>query len=279
MLNTLLKNVVDLDKEDNDVKRLNTKVCKPSGKFQTFQDVELQCDIIYMPKDQGFKYLLTCIETKSKTGDIEPLKNKSGEELKRAFTAIWNRDPKVINPNIKEIYTDKGKEFENKVIQEFFKSHGLIIKYSITNRHSQQGMIERFNYVIKKVLWAKMSVEEEKNQKTNTQWVKYVRKFVKEYNKANANITKDKPIKHWFGDPIVKGKILAEGTQVYVMKDYPTDYTGKRLYGDKPRAGEYKYDKVKRKITRICIYPNQEPRYMVEGRDNVSYQRNQLIIA
>ena len=230
-----------------------------------------------MPNDHGYKYLLTCIELKSKTADVEPLKSKTGEELHQAFVKIWNRN--IINPNIKELYTDKGKEFENKLIQDFFKSHGIVIKCSITNRHSQQGMIERFNYTLKKVIFSRLSIDEERTQKPSTQWLKYIRKFITQYNQVNAKMTKDKPIKHWFGDPIVKGKILAEGTQVYVMKDYPTDFTGKRQYGNKPRAGEFKYDKVKRKITRICIFPNQEPRYMVEGRDNVSYQRNQLIIA
>ena len=44
-----------------------------------------------MPEDHGYKYLLTCIELKRKAGDMEPLKKKDGETLKRAFTAIWNR--------------------------------------------------------------------------------------------------------------------------------------------------------------------------------------------
>ena len=74
MLNALYKNVGGLDKNDDDVKRLNTRVGKPSGKFQTFQDVSLQCDIIYMPNDHGYKYALTCVELKSRICDIEPLK-------------------------------------------------------------------------------------------------------------------------------------------------------------------------------------------------------------
>ena len=281
MINELMK-AVDLDpKKDDELKRITTKVGRPAGKFDVFQDVSLQCDIIYMPKDQGYKYLLTCIELKSKTADVEPLKTKNAEELHKAFVKIWNRN--IINPNIKELYTDKGKEFENSVIQNFFKSHGIMIKYSLTNRHSQQGMIERFNYVIKKVLWSKMSIEEEKNQKTNTEWVKYIRKFITQYNQVNAKMpkNKEKPISHWFGDPVIKKseRILPENTEVHRMLDYPIDYTGKRLYGNRPRAGEFKYEKRKRKIEKICIYPNQPVKYMLSGLNNVSYQRNQLILA
>ena len=279
MLKTLLKDVVKVDPESDEAKRITTKVGRPAGKFDVFQDVSLQCDIIYMPKDQGYKYLLTCIELKSKTADVEPLKTKNAEELHKAFVKIWNRN--IINPNIQQLYTDKGKEFENKLIQDFFKSHGIMIKYSLTNRHSQQGMIERFNYVIKKVLWSKMSIEEEKNQKTNTEWVKYIRNFIIKYNQSNSKMTKEKPISHWFGDPVIKKneRILPENTEVHRMLDYPIDYTGKRLYGNRPRAGEFKYEKRKRKIERICIYPNQPVKYMLSGLNNVSYQRNQLILA
>ena len=92
-----------------------------------------------------------------------------------------------------------------------------------------------------------MSDKEERTGKPNREWIKYVRDFVSEYNEGNNEITKDKPIKNWFEDPIIKSKILTVGTLVYVMKDFATDVDGKRLYGNKPRAGEFKYDRVKRK--------------------------------
>ena len=115
MIKGLLKEVVKVDPESDEAKRITTKV---GAKFDVFQDVSLQCDIIYMPIDHGYKYLLTCIELKSKTADVEPLKTKKAEELHKAFFKLWNRH--IINPNIKQLYTDKGKEFENKLIQYFF---------------------------------------------------------------------------------------------------------------------------------------------------------------
>ena len=108
-----------------------------------------------MPIDHGFKYLLTCIELKSKTADVEPLKTKSGTELRQAFIKLWNRN--IINPNIKQLYTDKGKEFENSIIKLFFALHGMMIKYSKTNIRSQQGMIERFNYDKKGIMGANVN--------------------------------------------------------------------------------------------------------------------------
>ena len=67
MIKGLLKEVVKVDPESDEAKRITTKVGRPAGKFDVFQDVSLQCDIIYMPIDHGYKYLLTCIELKSKT--------------------------------------------------------------------------------------------------------------------------------------------------------------------------------------------------------------------
>ena len=45
MLKTLLKDVVDVDPETDEAKRITTKVGKPAGKFNVFTDVSLQCDI------------------------------------------------------------------------------------------------------------------------------------------------------------------------------------------------------------------------------------------
>ena len=97
-------------------------------------------------------------------------------------------------------------------------------------------------------------------------------------SKKNRKKLRALPISNYFNPPKIKNKnILNEGVEVHVAKDFPTDHTGKRLYG-KIRAGEFKYEGIKRKITQVCIYPNQDVRYLIEGK-KASYQRNQLILA
>ena len=268
---------VGIDPEDIDTKRITTKVDKPNGKFQVFQSVALQCDLIFMPKDHGYIYILSVVDLHNKECDAEPLKSKTAETLKEAFTKVFNRN--IINSaNVKEIYSDLGTEFTGGIIQDFFKKHNILIKFSRTNRHSQQAVVEHMNYILKKVLWSKMSIEEQKTGKTNTTWVKYLPKLIK---MMNENKQKEKPIKYYFNDPKIKKneKILSEGTEVYVMRDFPVDnIQGKRLYGN-IRAGEAKFDTVKRKINRVCIYPNQPVRYQVSGIENASYSRGQLLLA
>ena len=266
-----------IDPQDIDTRRITTKVEKPNGKFQVFKSIALQCDLIVMPSDKGYEYILTVVDLHNREVDAEPLKGKTGEALKEAFIKVFNRN--IINSaNVKEMYTDLGTEFNNSTIQNFFKDHNILIKFSRTNRHSQQAVVEKMNYRLKKVLWTKMSVEEQKTGKTNTTWVQYLPTLIKMLNEEKP---KEEPISYYFNPPKIKKneKILTEGTEVYIMKDYPTDnLVGKRLYGN-IRAGEAKFETVKRKITRICIYPNQPVRYMVTGIDNTSYSRGQLLLA
>ena len=50
------------------------------------------------------------IDVFSKYGWAMPLKNKSADETVRAFTEIWDSEQKPP----KFLWTDKGKEFDNK---------------------------------------------------------------------------------------------------------------------------------------------------------------------
>ena len=111
---------------------------------------------------------------------------------------------------------------------------------------------------------------EQKTGKTNTDWIVNLPPLVK---MMNENREKEKPIKYYFKCPAIKKneKLLQEGDEVYIMRDYPVD----NLVGHR----EAKFETVKRRIVRVCIYPNQPPRYMVSGIDNTSYSRGQLLVA
>ena len=63
--------------------------------------------------NNGYKYLLIIIDIFSKFWWIDPLKNKKGEIVSKAFNQIFkeNRVPKYL-------WTDKGKEFYNKNLKE-----------------------------------------------------------------------------------------------------------------------------------------------------------------
>ena len=65
----------------------------------------------YSRTNKGFKYILMIIDVFSKYGWAIPLKNKTSAEVVRAFTELWNSGQKPP----KYLWTDKGKEFNNRV--------------------------------------------------------------------------------------------------------------------------------------------------------------------
>ena len=77
-------------------------------------------DLVEMGKfskwNKGIKYLFMVIDVFSKFGWIEPLKDKRGETVAKAFGKIFNagRRPRFL-------WTDKGKEVYNKDVKELLK--------------------------------------------------------------------------------------------------------------------------------------------------------------
>ena len=67
-----------------------------------------------------YRYILTGINVFSKFGFAKPLRNKSGQEVARAFAEIFKMGKLPLR-----IQTDDGKEFRNQVVQDLFKMHNI----------------------------------------------------------------------------------------------------------------------------------------------------------
>lgn len=76
-------------------------------------DSQFQVDLVdmsmYSKENDGYKYMLTCIDVLSKFAWVRLLKNKAGLEVPNAFASILSegRVPQ-------KLQTDRGKEFFNK---------------------------------------------------------------------------------------------------------------------------------------------------------------------
>lgn len=108
-----------------------------------------QADLVDLSRlaryNNGFKYLLTCIDVFSKYGWAIPIKSKSAESIYLAFTKIFKkRRPK-------KLQTDKGKEFLNKIFLNLLKSKKIHF-YQI-NSDLKACVVERFNRTIKEKMW------------------------------------------------------------------------------------------------------------------------------
>lgn len=95
--------------------------------------------------NQGFRYLLTCIDILSKYAWAIPLKTKGGKEIVKAFSSIFlTRKPKILQ-------TDKGKEFKNAHLQKFLKQQD--VRFFTTFNNTKASIVERFNRTLKTKMW------------------------------------------------------------------------------------------------------------------------------
>lgn len=115
-------------------------------------DKQWQADLADMTSlskhNDGFKYLLTVIDCFSKYAWAIPLKSKSSSALVLAFkTLLHKSNPR--KPN--RLQTDKGTEFLNKDLQEFFNEKA--IHHFASESDQKAAMAERFNRTLKGRMW------------------------------------------------------------------------------------------------------------------------------
>ena len=114
-------------------------------------DAQWQADLVDVSqlatKNQGVKYLLTCIDIFSKYAWVKPLTVKTGKALVIAFKDILksNRKPVVLQ-------TDQGKEFINTPFQQFLKSESIDY-FTTYNEDIKASVVERFNRTLKTKMW------------------------------------------------------------------------------------------------------------------------------
>ena len=96
--------------------------------------------------NKGYKYILMIIDTFSKYGWAIPLKTKSGVDVTKAFSNLWNHQKPP-----QRLWTDKGKEFYNKAMKDLMDRHHVQI-YS-TENEEKSSVVERWNRTIKRIMW------------------------------------------------------------------------------------------------------------------------------
>jgi len=113
-------------------------------------DEQWQADLVDLQSlekyNDGFKYLLTCIDLFSKFAWAIPLKSKVSDNVKNAFITIFKTGRKPY-----KLQTDKGTEFVNKEVQKFLKSED--VDFFTTNSEMKASVVERFNRTLKEKMW------------------------------------------------------------------------------------------------------------------------------
>ena len=101
----------------------------------------------YGPENnRGYRYVLVIIDKFSKFGWTIPLKNKKAQTIKDSFKNVFISSKR--KPNL--IKTDRGKEFDNNIFQDFLNKNN--IKYFSRNSSFGSVFAERLNRTIRDLL-------------------------------------------------------------------------------------------------------------------------------
>lgn len=136
---------------------------------------------LYASENQGFRFLLTVIDTFSKFAWTVPVKSKSGKEVTKAMQSIFYllRVPR-------HLQTDNGKEFFNNSFQKLMQKYD--INHYTTFSALKASIVERFNRTLKGMMWKEFSMN------GNYHWISMLKKLTDKYNATKHRTIKMAPI-------------------------------------------------------------------------------------
>ena len=82
-----------------------------------------QADLLFMPADRGYKYLLVVVDLYDRKTDAEPIKHKNAQDIINGFKAIYKR--KILDMPQMFIQTDAGSEFKG-IVEQYFENNNVI---------------------------------------------------------------------------------------------------------------------------------------------------------
>jgi L-rhamnose mutarotase len=151
-------------------RKFPTRKYKTAGPNEMWQ-MDLMEMIPYASINDGFRYILTCVDAYTRFARAQPVKNKDGKTMTSAIQEMLSDD------NVpRHVQTDLGKEFYNKSVQDLFSKH-QINHYSV---HSQfkAALVERFNRTLRERLNRLFT------HQRNKKWVETLPKIIDAYNNS-----------------------------------------------------------------------------------------------
>lgn len=241
----------------------------------------IQADLLFLPNDKGFRYLLVVVDNGSRKTDAEPLKTKDSNTVLKAFKKIFERG--VIKIPESRLEVDPGKEFQGSV-SKFFEDKGIHIKVGKPDRHRQQALVERRNQTIGEALWKAMVYDQLETGKVSEKWTSRLRDVIDSINEKYKNYKLPKPK----DTPVCEGdscELLDIGTKVRVMLDAPIEvglHKEIKLMG-RFRKADVRWNPKVRIVKQVLLKPNAPPLYLLDGNDTsrgidltAAYTKNQL---
>ena len=241
-------------------------------------DYNFMADLLELPETKkGFKYLLVVVDLATDEFDIEPITNNKSLTVVDAMKKMFNR--RYIKKPYASIRTDGGAEFKD-VFEKYCYENNILHKIGVAGRHQQTANVERLNRELGRLFNGYMNAIEEKTGETYKEWVEVVPKV-----RAMLNDFRKKPE----GDPFTDVYPTVDLTKqpkykihdvVYRMSEKPLDALGKKQPTQNFRMGDYRWERIPRKIVKVLRYAGKVPiRYILENLPNVAYAEYELMPA
>ncbi|KAL3075505.1 hypothetical protein niasHS_012012 [Heterodera schachtii] len=145
--------------------------------FMTDVQVDLADFQALSRHNRGHRYLLVAVDVLSKRLFVVPLKNKRAEEMLEAFNKLIDQMPMVPH----RIFSDKGTEFKNRLMKEFFEEQE-IEKHEPVHSSVKASVAERAIRNVKQRLYRYFAEKETLN------WVDAVQKIVDGINSSPSRV-------------------------------------------------------------------------------------------
>ena len=268
------------------IPKQDTKRDMPNIKNNIYKPFILhQADILFLPTSQfGFKYCLVCVDIYNSKMDAVAIKDKNSNTITKALETIYLKN-KILGLPI-TIQFDSGTEFNNKDVKSLMKKLETNIKYTLTNRHRQNAVVEKANKRLGSLILKFQAENEMIRKKKSTAWHKYLPKLITFLNsKIRKNTNKYDPYADVTGNKDYI-ELLSIGDSVHKILDYPIRANDDKRVGNSFRSGDIRFSKDKFKIIHIILNPKMPVMYMLNRLDkpdkidsSVAYTRSQLLLA
>lgn len=151
----------------------------------TAPNKQIGIDLIDMQNYEykGHKYIMTAIDLFSKKAYAVALKNKENKEVVRGLAKII----KSVDGEISSIRSDNGSEFISAQFKSLLDKHDIKHVFSLPYKPQSNGQVERFNGILKKMLFKSLKYE------SSYDWVSILQEILDNYNNSQHETTKFAP--------------------------------------------------------------------------------------
>lgn len=237
-------------------------------------------DVLYLPNDNGFKYLLVVVDCNNRLCDARPLKSLNMNEIIKELDDIYKKSKFLERPQI----IQGDNQFKNKKFTDYCNDGSMLVNGKIKNnnrynpiklkialpyRHRQQSIVERLNQTIGILIFLIQASKEIKTHKNNSKWtdsIKTVIDFINENKGKYLDVDNVKKIE--IPDKFIFNSktryIIADGTIVKVLLDQPEDIEGNKLNG-KRRATDRYWTLDDYIVLSSYLFPGNPPLYKVQN--------------